>query len=61
MDKFIKGDTLRIDRLCKEFKKLDAKNKNDKFKAVDNLSLTLFKNQILCLLGHNGAGKTTTI
>lgn len=61
MDKFIKDDTLRIDRLCKEFKKLDAKNKNDKFKAVDDLSLTLFKNQILCLLGHNGAGKTTTI
>lgn len=61
MDKFVKDDTLRIDRLCKEFKKLDAKNKNDKFKAVDNLSLTLFKNQILCLLGHNGAGKTTTI
>ena len=30
-------------------------------KAVDNLSLTLFKNEILVLLGHNGAGKTTTI
>ena len=29
--------------------------------AVDNLSLTLFKNEILVLLGHNGAGKTTTI
>ena len=30
-------------------------------RAVDNLSLTLFKNEILVLLGHNGAGKTTTI
>jgi len=30
-------------------------------KAINNLSLTLFKNQILVLLGHNGAGKTTTI
>ena len=29
--------------------------------AVDNLTLTLFKNEILVLLGHNGAGKTTTI
>jgi ATP-binding cassette subfamily A (ABC1) protein 3 len=30
-------------------------------KAVNNLSMTLFKNEILVLLGHNGAGKTTTI
>ena len=29
--------------------------------AVDNLSLTLFKNEIFVLLGHNGAGKSTTI
>ena len=30
-------------------------------KAVDNLSLTMFRNEIVVLLGHNGAGKTTTI
>lgn len=29
--------------------------------AVNNLSLSFYKNQITCLLGHNGAGKTTTI
>lgn len=28
---------------------------------MDDLSLTVFKNEILVLLGHNGAGKTTTI
>ena len=27
--------------------------------AVDNLSLTLFKNEIMVVLGHNGAGKST--
>lgn len=31
------------------------------FKAVDNLNLTCYKNEVLALLGHNGAGKTTTI
>ena len=30
-------------------------------KAVDDLSLNIYQNQIFVLLGHNGAGKTTTI
>lgn len=30
-------------------------------KAVNDFSQTVFKNEILVLLGHNGAGKTTTI
>lgn len=37
------------------------KTYNKSCNAVDDLSLTVFKNEILVLLGHNGAGKTTTI
>ncbi|KAF0694082.1 hypothetical protein As57867_014957, partial [Aphanomyces stellatus] len=29
--------------------------------AVKNMTMTMYKNQITCLLGHNGAGKTTLI
>jgi ABC-type multidrug transport system ATPase subunit len=32
-----------------------------KFKAVDDISINIKENEILCLLGHNGAGKTTVI
>ncbi|EGR34152.1 hypothetical protein IMG5_022510 [Ichthyophthirius multifiliis] len=35
--------------------------KYGKFKALDNIYLNLYENEIFCLLGHNGAGKTTTI
>lgn len=31
----------------------------DSFKAVDNVSFTIAKGEIVGLLGHNGAGKTT--
>ncbi|XP_026317820.1 ATP-binding cassette sub-family A member 1-like [Hyposmocoma kahamanoa] len=30
-------------------------------KAVDNLNLRMYQNEITVLLGHNGAGKTTTL
>ena len=43
---------LVISKLEKKFKKKTV---------VNNLSLTLFKNEVLVLLGHNGAGKSTTI
>lgn len=38
-----------------------TKKFNKTVTAVDNLNLTVNKNEILCLLGHNGAGKTTAI
>ena len=41
---------LVITKLEKKFKKKTA---------VDNLSLTLFENEIMVVLGHNGAGKST--
>ena len=31
------------------------------FKAVDSLSLSVRRNEIMAVLGHNGAGKTTAI
>ena len=33
----------------------------DGTRAVNNLSLNMYKDQIFVLLGHNGAGKTSTI
>lgn len=66
VDEFVKSepdylsDTLRISNITKEFISYDTKEKVIS-KAVDNLSLSIFKHQIFVLLGHNGAGKTTTI
>lgn len=52
-----------MDNLVKEYPNLDEMTEADKptVRAVDELSLSIYKNQIFCLLGHNGAGKTTTI
>ena len=45
-------DALKVQNLTKQF---------GRFKAVDNISFSLKKGEILGLLGPNGAGKTTTI
>ncbi|CAI2381272.1 unnamed protein product [Moneuplotes crassus] len=47
------GDCMKVRHLKKVYS-------NGKV-AVDDLSLTMYKNQIFALLGHNGAGKTTTL
>lgn len=45
-------DAIRIESLTKQYKDVTA---------VDNLTLTVRKGELLSLLGVNGAGKTTTI
>lgn len=57
------SDTLRIQSFVKEFPNLDMETKKERpmNRAVNGLSLSIFRDQILVLLGHNGAGKTTTI
>ncbi|KAH9151195.1 hypothetical protein LEN26_003903, partial [Aphanomyces euteiches] len=51
------GDALQIQNLRKAFPLSGGGVKV----AVHGLNLTMYKNQITCLLGHNGAGKTTLI
>ncbi|TPR53702.1 ABC transporter ATP-binding protein [Metamycoplasma neophronis] len=45
-----------IKNVIKEFK-----IRRKKFRAVDDLNLTIYRNQNIALLGSNGAGKTTTV
>ena len=52
-DKTKPDDALRIQNIVKIF--------GDGKKAVDNVNLNFYKDEIFALLGHNGAGKTTLI
>ena len=52
-DKTKPDDALRIKNIVKIF--------GDGKKAVDNVNLNFYKDEIFALLGHNGAGKTTLI
>jgi len=45
---------------CLKIKNLGKVYPNGK-RAVNNLSLTMYRDQIFCLLGHNGSGKSTSI
>ncbi|CAI5730665.1 unnamed protein product [Hyaloperonospora brassicae] len=51
-----RGEALTVERLRKVFSVPGGEKV-----AVQRLSLTMYRNQITCLLGHNGAGKTTLI
>ena len=51
-----KGIGIKINNITKTFYQLGTVKK-----AVDNLSLNIYEQQISVLLGHNGAGKSTTI
>ena len=52
MKQFNKEDPIQLRGMTKEF---------GDFRAVDGLTLSIKKNEIIALLGHNGAGKTTAI
>ena len=47
-----KGDCIKVRNLKRKF--------GPSFYAVNGIDLTMYSNEIFCLLGHNGAGKTTT-
>lgn len=48
---------IQLEHLVKEYRM----SSSGRFRAVDDLSLTVSRGEILGLLGENGAGKTTTI
>lgn len=57
------GDIVRElekDNNCLQVNNLTKVYPNGKW-AVDDLSITMYKDQIFALLGHNGAGKTSTM
>ena len=56
-----KKDMLIAKNLVKSFYKTEAKGKKTDFNAVDGISLSADRGEILGILGPNGAGKTTLL
>ncbi len=52
---------LKVENLTKTFKSGFWPFTKKTYTAVNNISLQLFKGEIVGFLGPNGAGKTTTI
>lgn len=51
-----------VKNLCKEFSAKRSKGKKENsIRAVNNVSFSVNRGEIFCLLGNNGAGKTTTL
>ena len=53
------GEGLRLEQICKTFKKYSFCKLEREIQAVKPLELSVHKDQVLVLIGHNGAGKTT--
>ena len=52
---------IKVENVYKEFIKNDKNNKNVKFYADNDISLTAKEGEIVGILGPNGAGKTTLL
>ena len=52
---------LKIENLVKEYTSTTACGASKRFKAVDQINVKMYADQIFVLLGHNGAGKSSAI
>lgn len=50
---------IRVNNLCKNFKKDNTLFAKEKIEILKNIDLTIYKNEMLGLIGESGSGKTT--